>query len=166
MDCRAYAPNISAYVDGELSQAEQLVVKHHLEQCSECRQLADDFLHLGENFRANINILPVPYYLTQSVLLSLKREHNKLTHLQMWFTGITIAVMVSPILILFSPLLTTLLHLSYVAFGAIWRMLPALLQIMPVSLLAVGAGTTIAIIVGIYFIRTLMRGISYDEVLS
>lgn len=55
-DCRAWEPDLSAYLDGELDAARSCAVMRHLDDCGECQQKLNEFRHLGHVLRA----LPVP----------------------------------------------------------------------------------------------------------
>ncbi|HEX4168905.1 MAG TPA: zf-HC2 domain-containing protein, partial [Bryobacteraceae bacterium] len=47
----AFSPGeVMAYLDGELSPERALAVAQHLEQCRECRRLAEDFESVSARF--------------------------------------------------------------------------------------------------------------------
>lgn len=49
--CRSVRKSLGAFLDGELTGAQRLVVSHHLEACADCRGQADAVGDLGELLR-------------------------------------------------------------------------------------------------------------------
>jgi len=48
MSCEKYREMISAGLDGELSQNDELSLREHLASCSDCRRLADELASMSE----------------------------------------------------------------------------------------------------------------------
>ena len=45
--CEDFAPLLSAYFDGELTEAENAVVREHLGECEDCRARLDEYAQLS-----------------------------------------------------------------------------------------------------------------------
>ncbi|GMK43952.1 hypothetical protein PghCCS26_10790 [Paenibacillus glycanilyticus] len=63
---------LSAYLDGELSQAERQEVEAHLETCETCQELLEDFLQLKDHFVLSFSSVEAPENLESQVMRSLR----------------------------------------------------------------------------------------------
>ena len=73
-ECENMSELISAYFDGELSDADALRVGNHLESCPECRELFGAFLALSENIKDSAEI---PSELHGSVMSAVRRAKTE-----------------------------------------------------------------------------------------
>lgn len=60
MTCNEVRPRIDAYVDGELTGAERLVVASHIAACRDCADEEAGLRELGEMLRGSAALRPVP----------------------------------------------------------------------------------------------------------
>jgi anti-sigma factor RsiW len=63
---------LSAYLDGELSQVERQEVEAHLETCEACQELLEDFLQLKDNLVLSFSTVEAPENLEEQVMRSLR----------------------------------------------------------------------------------------------
>lgn len=73
-ECENMSELISAYFDGELSDADALHVGNHLESCPECRELFGAFLALSEDIKDSTEI---PSELHGSVMSAVRRARGE-----------------------------------------------------------------------------------------
>jgi len=75
MNCKQMMALLSAFVDGELSAAEELQVREHLAQCSECRALYEQLQALHTSF-SDLEEIPAPENFAQSVMNRIRAEEK------------------------------------------------------------------------------------------
>lgn len=63
---------LSAYLDGELNQAERQEVEAHLETCETCQELLEDFLQLKDQVVLSFSSVEAPHNLEERVMRSLR----------------------------------------------------------------------------------------------
>lgn len=62
---------LSAYIDGELTEIEHVMVENHLNHCNECRELADDLSALSGQIYTSYQSIEPPYFLEQKIMSSI-----------------------------------------------------------------------------------------------
>ena len=72
MHCEEARPLVSALVDNELSDDEELIVSEHIESCPGCACLADDYRQIGQRLARGYRHAPAGF--TEKILASIKRE--------------------------------------------------------------------------------------------
>ncbi|MHB1652802.1 MAG: anti-sigma factor family protein [Desulfitobacteriaceae bacterium] len=166
MNCDECMERISEYLDEELSQLECLEIKAHLECCPECRAMSNQFQSIHLNLVNAVNEIPVPVGLEERILLSLRHE-QELTRKRVWLSGLILVVLGIPVLTLFSPLFLSLLRFLYTTTSVFLRTWPTLIHLVSPVL---GIGLTLSVLfiaaLGLYFLRSLLRGFRFNEVLS
>lgn len=75
MNCERYLDLISARLDGELTAQEEAELSAHLQECPECRAIADDMNNLRSAFSA-LEEVDAPAELSQSVMSKIKAERG------------------------------------------------------------------------------------------
>ena len=73
MNCEQMTLLMSAWLDGELSEAEEKQMKEHLEQCAECRALMEQLQALHTSF-SDLEEIPAPEGFADSVMERIARE--------------------------------------------------------------------------------------------
>ncbi len=63
--CDASFEMLSAYVDGQLGNAEELEVRRHLEECARCRRTVEAFLEMNQAIAFASEVHPVPHILRE-----------------------------------------------------------------------------------------------------
>ena len=72
MHCEEARLLVSALVDNELSDDQELAVSEHIESCANCTRLAEDYRQIGLNLASGIQHAPAA--LTGKICASIKRE--------------------------------------------------------------------------------------------
>jgi len=75
MNCEQMTALLSAYVDGELTAAQEAQVREHLEQCAECRALYEQLQTLHTSF-SDLEEIPAPENFAQGVMARIKAEEK------------------------------------------------------------------------------------------
>jgi len=75
MNCEQMTALLSAYMDGELTAAEQVHVRAHLEQCPECRALYEQLMTLHTSF-SDLEEISAPENFAQGVMARIRAEEN------------------------------------------------------------------------------------------
>lgn len=164
MECLQCRNRISAYLDNELSTLEYQDIKIHLEECSDCRDLMNELNNLSAATRLSIESIPVPPGLTNSIILSIQAERQRISKNQ-WLTGIFIILLSSPLLLLLTRAFSSILYLMYITGSAIRRSLITLLSaVSPWFMLSLGIFSVIVIITGIFIIKKLIYDLQLNEV--
>jgi len=74
MRCNEVRPRLEAYIDGELAEAERLLLRDHLEDCSECRPEATALERLRDGIRGVAPVYRAPETLRSQLRFALRRE--------------------------------------------------------------------------------------------
>lgn len=75
MNCEQMMVLLSAYVDDELTAAEESQVRQHLEQCAHCRALYEQLQTLHTSF-SDLEEIPAPEHFAQGVMARIKAEEQ------------------------------------------------------------------------------------------
>lgn len=167
MNCSECTTQISEYLDGELPNFNNRLVKKHLQSCLSCQDLANDLLALNSEIEQAMNSISVPTYLEERILTSIRKEHRK-ARVRVGLTGLTFILLGIPILSLFSPFLLSSLRLFYKTISVFmhtWLTLITLI-VPPVLVLEITVVVALLIALGVYCLRVLLRGFHVNEVLS
>jgi predicted anti-sigma-YlaC factor YlaD len=65
---------LSAYLDGELSQREKVVVERHMADCGECHGLYQEFVQMREEWQQAYDTFSVPDALTFRILTAIEQK--------------------------------------------------------------------------------------------
>ncbi|MBN2541453.1 zf-HC2 domain-containing protein [bacterium] len=65
MDCKGFRKGLGVYLEGELSPDSKAAFEKHLEECSSCRALLNEFTALWRDLEAFERIKPSPYFKTR-----------------------------------------------------------------------------------------------------
>lgn len=164
MECLQCKNRISEYLDNELSTLEYRDMEIHLEECSDCRDLMNELNNLSTATRLSIESIPVPPVLTDSIILSIQVERQRISKNQ-WLTGIFLILLSSPLLLLLTRVFSSILYLMYVTGSAIRRSLLTLLSaVSPWFMLSLGVFSVIVIITGTFVIKKLIYDFQINEV--
>lgn len=74
-ECSDILPELSAYIDGELSEEDARRIESHLEKCEKCRELVTELSSLSEDIAASF--VPYPADLHLQIMDSLSEEMAK-----------------------------------------------------------------------------------------
>ena len=167
MNCSECMAQISEFLDGELSDLSSTIVRKHLLSCSDCQRLADEFSSLSFEIEQAMDGIPVPAFLDERILTSIRLEHNNASK-QVWLTGITLIMLGIPILALFSPFSLSSLRLFFKTISVLMHTWLTLITIAVPPLLGLGITLVVALLaaLGIYSLRALLKGLQVNEVLS
>jgi predicted anti-sigma-YlaC factor YlaD len=167
MNCLECKAQISEFLDGELSDLSSIVVREHLQSCTGCQRLADEFLSLKFEIQQAMDSTLVPAYLEERILTSIRLEHNAASK-QVWLTGLTMIMLGIPILGLFSPFLLSSLRLIYKTISVLLHTWLTLITISVPPLLGLGITLVFVLLaaLGVYSLRALLKGFPVNEVLS
>lgn len=167
MNCSKCKAQISEFLDGELSDLSSIVVRKHLQSCSDCQRLADEFLSLKFEIEQVMDSIPVPAYLEERILISIRKEHETARR-QVWLTGLTLSMLGIPILALFSPFFLSSLRLFYKTISVLMHTWLTLFTFVVPPSLGLGIAMTFALLaaLGVYSLRALLKGFQGNEVLS
>src|SRR5215471_15211767 len=72
MHCEGARLLVSAFMDNELSDDQELAMTEHLQSCPDCACLADDYRQIGQHVARGYR--PAPAGLTEKIRASIKRE--------------------------------------------------------------------------------------------
>ncbi len=75
MNCEQMTALLSAYVDGELTEQEEMQVQEHLAQCADCRALLEQLQALHTSF-SDLEEIPAPEGFAQGVMSRIKAEER------------------------------------------------------------------------------------------
>ncbi|HQM74340.1 MAG TPA: zf-HC2 domain-containing protein [Candidatus Saccharicenans sp.] len=65
MNCHQVRKNLSAYLEGELSQARAIKIEAHLAECQQCRQLAEELKSISQSLASLPAVEPSPALLSK-----------------------------------------------------------------------------------------------------
>lgn len=166
MVCNGYTERIYEYLDEELDIEEKANLEKHLETCSDCRTMFTELNTIHFEILNAIENVPIPQNL-EARILNAVIEDRKIMHKELILTGLGILAIGSPLLFLFLPLFSTLLHLIYTAGSVFLRMASTLLKLIsPLTGIGIGILALCIVLFSLYFIRTLLHGLHLNEVLS
>lgn len=164
MECQQCRGWLSEYLDGELSGADYEEMKSHLELCPDCRQVMDELAAITQEIILSIESIPIPTNLTFKILSVIKKEKEKAAK-QLWLTGILLAVFASPLLIVFSRIISSVFYLVYATGTVFWRSLIAfVMDVSPWATVAIGISSLLVMIMGASIIKALLSKFEMDEV--
>jgi len=129
--------------------------------------MADEFLSLNFKIEQAVNKLPVPAYLEEQILGSIRLEVNTASK-QVWLTGLTLIMLGIPILTLFSPFFLGSLRLLYKTMSVLMHTWLTLITFAIPQSLGLGITLVFALLaaVGVYSLRALLKEFQVSEVLS
>lgn len=166
MVCNGYIERIYEYLDEELDIKEKANLEKHLETCSDCRTMFTELNTMHFEILNAIETVPLPQNL-EGRILNAVIEDRKIMRKELILTGLGILAIGSPLLFLFLPLFSTLLHLIYTAGSVFLRMASTLLKLIsPLTGIGIGILALCIVLFSLYFIRTLLHGLHLNEVLS
>ena len=87
IDCEKCREMISCLLDGELSQAEQSLVREHIASCPECRSVYDAFSAVSEQMHEEE---PLPEELHEKIMSGIKAKPKKKTGI-VWIKYLSVA---------------------------------------------------------------------------
>ena len=87
IDCEKCREMISCLLDGELSQAEQSLVREHIASCPECRSVYDAFSAVSEQMHEEE---PLPDGLHEKIMSGIKAKPKKKTGI-VWIKYLSVA---------------------------------------------------------------------------
>ena len=87
IDCEKCREMISCLLDGELSQAEQSLVREHIDSCPECRSVYDAFSAVSEQMHEEE---PLPEGLHEKIMSGIKAKPKKKTGI-VWIKYLSVA---------------------------------------------------------------------------
>ena len=87
IDCEKCREMISCLLDGELSQAEQSLVREHIASCPECRSVYDAFSAVSEQMHEEE---PLPDGLHEKIMSGIKAKPKKNTGI-VWIKYLSVA---------------------------------------------------------------------------
>jgi len=166
MNCSECMAHISEFLDGELSDLSSTIVRKHLFSCSDCQRLADEFSSLSFEIEQAMDGIPVPAFLDERILTSIRLEHNNASK-QVWLTGLTLIMLGIPILALFSPFFFGSLRLIYKTISVLMHTWLTLITVAVPPLLGLGISLVFALLaaLGVYSLKALLKGFQANEVL-
>lgn len=74
MRCEEIRPRLDAYIDGELAEAERVVLRDHLADCPECGPEAAALARLRDGIRQAAPVYRAPEVLRSQIRVALRRE--------------------------------------------------------------------------------------------
>jgi Putative zinc-finger len=80
---------LSAYVDGELDNSQQLIIKNHLQECSRCRNNTDVFKSIDNQLKSTDQ--EVDLFRKEAVWTRLAHSTSSSTGLDFWHKGFVIS---------------------------------------------------------------------------
>lgn len=166
MECCEYLERISDLIDGELTPSEEQDIKSHLSICSQCSQFYQELQLLNMKIQEEINDIIIPNDLEGRVLKAVEKDREKMRQ-QNWMTIIILALLGSPILILFYPRVLTGVRLLYSFGNAAFRSLSTLLSFMsPIVTLSILCLLVVITWLSLMTVRSLLHELDTREVLS
>ncbi|MCL6454318.1 MAG: zf-HC2 domain-containing protein [Alicyclobacillus sp.] len=76
MECTAVEPRLSAYMDGEVADAERIEIEAHLTHCDGCAAVYHALLHEAAAIRADLLSVNVPSTMAERVLQAIVERHR------------------------------------------------------------------------------------------
>lgn len=166
MNCSDCTTQISEYHDGELPDFRKRLVRNHLQTCSECQAFADNLLTQNSEIKQAVNRIPVPAYLEEQILAAIKRERG-MVRSGVGATSLVFVLLGIPVLSVFSPFLLSSLRLFFKTIAVFIHTCVTLIALVlpPVLWLEIAGVVTLLIVLGVYCLRVLLRGLHINEVL-
>lgn len=166
MNCPECMQRLSEYFDDELAELENQEVQAPLEFCPHCRAVANELQAIHLKIEQAINSIPVPGGLEQRIIAVIEKEHV-LERKKVWYTGFILVVLSVPILALFSPLFLSVVRFFYRATSVVLRTWPTLINLVsPVLGIGIILSVLFVLLLGFYVLRSLLKGLRINEVLS
>lgn len=166
MKCVDCCELISAYLDQELEPHIQAKVQEHLKICPECQTVQASLTEVRTLLYDCIDAAPVPEGLCTKVMTAVARDQAKVRR-QIQLTAFVLLLLTSPVFVLFTPLITRLLHLGYVTLSVVWRSWPPLLKsISPQTGWTLGISALLLTAAASLIAWSLLRGLRVKEVFS
>ena len=92
IDCEKCREMISCLLDGELSEAEQSLVREHIASCPECRSVYDAFSAVSEQMHEEESL---PDGLHEKIMSGIKAKPKKKTGI-VWIKYLSVAACLAP----------------------------------------------------------------------
>lgn len=151
MDCEHMEERISAYLDGELTPEEQLVLEEHVANCSACASLLEEYKELSSLVQSEFRVYTAPFDLEANVYQQIDVYEKKRQSRRMRATGlIGIALLLGCLAaILLSPVGIAVLSVVRLIVRVIGNLLPLLWYqagspgLLSAGIIGVGAVVTV-----------------------
>ncbi|CQR54652.1 anti-sigma factor family protein [Paenibacillus riograndensis] len=149
---------LSAYLDGELAQEEQLQIESHLDNCPSCQSLLLELMELKQMFTAAMNELAEPAELETRIMQAVAKESAKQSLGKLWLWVLLFSALVFVLIILkASSIIIPLIKSLWVVGRALLYAASHAVADIPVFSGIVVILSLIVLLVSVLFIRKVLR---------